>query len=466
MRMQRGIRTLFVCASVAGIGCSAGQQTSISESQSMLLNGKVGTVTATIAMQSDWPTGYCANVTIGNSGSTAISTWSVGIDLSQATMNQVWNATSTQNGTVLTFKPVSWNATIPAGGSVSFGYCATKTGTSFQPNLVAINGSPVGTVDGGAVDSYIAPDLPKPVDTACVPISCASVGATCGSISDNCGGVLNCGTCTAPETCGGGGTPNKCGAPSALSATLATQTDWPTGYCDNVTVKNSGTSSTTSWTVVIQLNKATENQIWNATGTTSGSQLTAKSLSWNATIPAGGSTSFGYCATKTGTPATPSIVSVTGTFIPVIVDAAVVDSAPIADAWIPVDTTKLDVAKLDVPKLDVAKLDVVGVDTSLPGDVTTSLAVQTTWETGYCMNATVTNGKATGISTWTVVINLNQSTFSQIWNGVQTVSGSTMTVKPVSFNAAIPAGGTASFGFCGTKTGTNFMPTVVSTTGS
>jgi len=49
---------------------------------------------------------------------------------------------------------------------------------------------------------------------------------------------------------------------------------------------------------------------------------------------------------------------------------------------------------------------------------------------------------------------------------VQTISGSTMTVKPVSWNTAIPAGGTAAFGFCGTKTGTNFTPTVVSTTGS
>jgi cellulase/cellobiase CelA1 len=105
-------------------------------------------------------------------------------------------------------------------------------------------------------------------------------------------------------------------------------------------------------------------------------------------------------------------------------------------------------------------------DVALPGMVTTTLAVQTTWETGYCMNATVKNGKSVAISNWTTVINLNQSTFSQIWNGQQTLSGSQMTVKPVSWNAAIPANGTASFGFCGTKTGTNFSPTVVSTTGS
>lgn len=429
----------------------------------MLLNGKVGNITATIAIQSDWPTGYCANVTVGNTGSTSVSTWSVGIDLAQATMNQLWNAQSTQSGTVLTFKPVVWNASIGAGGSVSFGYCATKTGTNVQPNLVAINGSPLGTVDAGAVDTSVGPEVAPPVDSAvdsaCVPSTCASVGATCGPVSDGCGRVLDCGGCTAPETCGGGGVPNKCGAPSPLTATLTTQTDWGTGYCDNVTVKNNGTAASLTWTVVIQLNKSTMNQIWNAQGTTSGSLLTAKSLSWNGGIAPGATTMFGFCATKTGTPSTPSIVSVTGTFVPVAVDAAVVDSAPPADAFIPLDT-----AKQDVP-VDTTKLD-VGIDSAPAGAVTTTLAVQTTWETGYCMNATVKNGKTTGISTWTTVINLNQSTLTQIWNATAATSGSTLTAKPVSWNAAIPAGGTASYGFCGTKTGTNFMPTVVSTTGT
>jgi len=30
-------------------------------------------------------------------------------------------------------------------------------------------------------------------------------------IADGCGGTLDCGTCTLPQTCGGGGTPNVCG---------------------------------------------------------------------------------------------------------------------------------------------------------------------------------------------------------------------------------------------------------------
>ena len=50
---------------------------------------------------------------------------------------------------------------------------------------------------------------PPPV--SCKPKTCASAGANCGQIADGCGGLLDCGTCTAPSTCGGGGVANQCG---------------------------------------------------------------------------------------------------------------------------------------------------------------------------------------------------------------------------------------------------------------
>jgi Protein of unknown function (DUF1566) len=52
---------------------------------------------------------------------------------------------------------------------------------------------------------------------SCVPTTCAAQGATCGSIPDGCGGIygsggtLECGSCTAPDSCGGGGVANQCG---------------------------------------------------------------------------------------------------------------------------------------------------------------------------------------------------------------------------------------------------------------
>ena len=47
----------------------------------------------------------------------------------------------------------------------------------------------------------------------CSPVSCSDQGISCGPAGDGCGGVLDCGDCTWPETCGGGGIPGQCGMP-------------------------------------------------------------------------------------------------------------------------------------------------------------------------------------------------------------------------------------------------------------
>jgi len=56
----------------------------------------------------------------------------------------------------------------------------------------------------------------------CGLVTCASEHATCGPIGDGCGGVIECGSCTAPETCGGGGTPFTCGGNGSGSCTPRT----------------------------------------------------------------------------------------------------------------------------------------------------------------------------------------------------------------------------------------------------
>ncbi len=46
---------------------------------------------------------------------------------------------------------------------------------------------------------------------ACVARTCSQAGANCGQVADGCGGILACGNCVVPQTCGGGGTANLCG---------------------------------------------------------------------------------------------------------------------------------------------------------------------------------------------------------------------------------------------------------------
>jgi hypothetical protein len=50
--------------------------------------------------------------------------------------------------------------------------------------------------------------------SGCVPTTCHALGVSCGYAGDGCGDApLYCGPCTPPATCGGGGTPGQCGTP-------------------------------------------------------------------------------------------------------------------------------------------------------------------------------------------------------------------------------------------------------------
>jgi hypothetical protein len=57
--------------------------------------------------------------------------------------------------------------------------------------------------------SCVTPD----VGPVCVPVDCGALGLNCGMAGDGCGNQINCGTCTAPASCGGGGLPGVCGLP-------------------------------------------------------------------------------------------------------------------------------------------------------------------------------------------------------------------------------------------------------------
>jgi hypothetical protein len=82
---------------------------------------------------------------------------------------------------------------------------------------------------GGLLDcgTCTAPDtcggggVPNECGRSCTQTTCGAQGANCGIIADGCGGVLTCGVCTAPAGCGGGGTPNVCGIPSCTPRSCA-----------------------------------------------------------------------------------------------------------------------------------------------------------------------------------------------------------------------------------------------------
>ena len=112
-------------------------------------------VNATLTLQSDWGSGYCAEVAVQNAGSVAATAWTAVIELHQSTLSQIWSATATQSGSRISVKPVSWNSSIAPGASVAFGFCGNGSGSSARPELVslAVTGGSGGG-GGGGTTSY------------------------------------------------------------------------------------------------------------------------------------------------------------------------------------------------------------------------------------------------------------------------------------------------------------------------
>ncbi|MBL8957468.1 MAG: hypothetical protein JNK82_42235 [Myxococcaceae bacterium] len=66
---------------------------------------------------------------------------------------------------------------------------------------------------GGTAGGMVNPEDGGRFDCITAPLTCASQGFNCGPAGNGCGIQLDCGDCTMPETCGGGGTPGVCGRP-------------------------------------------------------------------------------------------------------------------------------------------------------------------------------------------------------------------------------------------------------------
>ncbi len=88
-------------------------------------------------------------------------------------------------------------------------------------------------------------------------------------------------------------TPRPSGG-AGCTATMKIDSSWGTGFTATVTVTNSGTAATSAWTVTWTWpGSQTFTNYWNAAITQSGAAVTAKSLSYNGAIGAGGNTTFG-----------------------------------------------------------------------------------------------------------------------------------------------------------------------------
>ncbi|MDY7089742.1 MAG: cellulose binding domain-containing protein [Actinomycetota bacterium] len=89
-----------------------------------------------------WNTGLTANVTVANTGSTALNGWELAFTLpSGQSITSSWNAALTGTSGAVTARNIAWNGAIPPGGSTSFGFQATHSGSTAAPSTFTLNGS-------------------------------------------------------------------------------------------------------------------------------------------------------------------------------------------------------------------------------------------------------------------------------------------------------------------------------------
>ncbi|KRC95348.1 MULTISPECIES: glycoside hydrolase family 18 chitinase [unclassified Streptomyces] len=113
------------------------------------------TATATYTKASDWGTGFEGRWTVKNTGTTAISSWTVEWDFPSGTsVTSAWDADVTSAGLHWTAKNKSWNGSLAPGASVSFGFNGAGSGS---PANCRLNG---GGCDGTSVPGDSAPSAP------------------------------------------------------------------------------------------------------------------------------------------------------------------------------------------------------------------------------------------------------------------------------------------------------------------
>ena len=94
-------------------------------------------------VNSSWPGGFNASVTLTNKGSTAINGWTLTFTFPAGeSVQSGWDGTWTQSGQNVTVKDAGWNSTIAAnGGTVGIGFNGNDSGQTTPPAAFFINGT-------------------------------------------------------------------------------------------------------------------------------------------------------------------------------------------------------------------------------------------------------------------------------------------------------------------------------------
>ena len=105
--------------------------------------GSSGAQCTVTDMMNTWDTGFTANLTVTNTGSTAVDGWTIGFTLAAGqSFTNGWNATFTGGSGQVTGTNLSFNASIPPNGTVTLGFNAAHGSDASGPTGFTLSGNP------------------------------------------------------------------------------------------------------------------------------------------------------------------------------------------------------------------------------------------------------------------------------------------------------------------------------------
>lgn len=165
-------------------------------------------------------------------------------------------------------------------------------------------------------------------------------------------------------------------------------------------------NQTIVWEVAFELD-GNLSSLWSAEYNVSGNTVTATGVSWNRELAPRGSTSFGFCATRSEDPPPPE---------------------PEPE---PVPEPEPEPEPDPEPTLE------------------TAVSVTSDWGSGYCANIDITNNGADS-SEWTVTVPI-EGNVTSLWNATWAQEGELLTVEGLNWNRTLAPGGTVQVGYCATR---------------
>jgi cellulase/cellobiase CelA1 len=100
----------------------------------------VGACRVSYTVVNQWSGGFQADVKITNTATSTVNGWTLRWSFANGQqITQIWNAAQVTSGAAVAASNLSYNGTIAASGTVSFGFLGNWTGTNAKPTAFTLN---------------------------------------------------------------------------------------------------------------------------------------------------------------------------------------------------------------------------------------------------------------------------------------------------------------------------------------